>query len=252
MTQLIVFFLIGMFIVWVIKGYRRFEHTQYDPKQFQNITVTKEHVARSELGLFVALVAKVAKADGRIDELEAELVGNMFTDISALFPDPFKAKEILKEIFKIEKQIVYNIDETALALQRLIGHDLQKRQMMMAFLVNLAYVDGHLSQAEEKMLLKIAAFLHFNTAQIDAMLRQASGMHQHATSHSSLEDAYALLGADSSDTMDVIKKKYRSLVKKYHPDIIKAQGADNDYIEQATEKVQAINAAYEMIKKVKN
>lgn len=251
MTQLIIFFFIGLFIAWVVRGYRRFEHHRYDPKQFKDITITQEMLAKSELGLFVALVAKVAKADGRIDELEAELIGNMFTDISKLFPDPAKTKEILKEIFKIEKQSIYNIDEKALALQRIIRRDPQKRQMMMAFLVNLAYIDGHLSNTEEKMLLKIAAFLHFNTAQIENMLQQASQMHHNATSHSSIEDAYALLGASSSDSTAEIKKKYRVLVRQYHPDIVKAQGADDDYIEQSTEKVQEINAAYEMIKKIK-
>lgn len=251
MTQFIIFFLIGVFIAWVIKGYRRYEHTQYDPRQFQDITITQEQIAKSELGLFVALAAKVAKADGRIDELEAELIGNMFTDISRLFPDPVKTKEILKAIFKLEKQTIYNLDETAVALYRFIGRDPQKRQMMMAFLVNLAYVDGHLSHSEENMLLKIAAFLHFNTAQIESMLSQASQMHQNATSQSTIDEAYYALGVRKEDSMEVIKKRYRKLVREYHPDIVKAQGADEQYIQEATEKVQAINAAYEMIKKTR-
>jgi DnaJ like chaperone protein len=37
------------------------------------------------LGLFVALVVKVAKVDGRVDALEAQLVGMMFDDISKVF-----------------------------------------------------------------------------------------------------------------------------------------------------------------------
>ena len=119
----------------------------------------------------------------------------------------------------------------------------------MAFLINLAYVDGHLSHAEEKMLYKIAAFLHFKSNEIEAMLQQASGIHRHATTQSSLEDAYSLLESSSDDSLDTIKKRYRKLVRQYHPDIIKAQGADDDYIDQATEKVQQINAAYEMVKK---
>ncbi len=251
MTQLIFFFLVGIFLAWVFKSYRRFEQVNYTQQQFRNFTLTREHLAQSELGLFVALTAKVAKADGHVDKLEAELIGNMFNDISAVFPQPERTKEMLKEIFKIEKELIYNIDETALALQRLIGRDRHKRHMMMAFLVNLAYIDGHLSHAEENMLLKIAAFLHFENSEIQAMLRQASGMHQHATTQSSLEEAYALLECSSDDSLDTVKKRYRKLVRKYHPDIIKAQGADDDYIDQATEKVQQINAAYEMIKKSK-
>ncbi|MEA3373356.1 MAG: DnaJ domain-containing protein [Campylobacterota bacterium] len=249
MTQFIFFFLVGLFLVWVFRSYRRYEQVNYTQQQFQNFELTQEHLARSELGLFVALTAKIAKADGRVDKLEAELVGNMFSDISAVFPEPERTKEMLKEIFKIEKEIVYNIDEIALALQRLIGRDRHKRHMMMAFLVNLAYIDGHLSHAEEKMLLKIAAFLQFENNEIEAMLSQAAGMHQHATTQSSLEEAYTLLECSADDSLDTIKKRYRKLVRQYHPDIIKAQGADDDYIAQSTEKVQEINAAYEMVKK---
>ena len=252
MGQLILFFLIGLFFAWVFKSYRRYETSQpYRREQFRHFGPTREQIARSELGLFVALTAKVAKADGRVSELEAELIGNMFNDISAMFPDPAATKSLLKEIFTIEKEQPYNIDEIALALRDAIGRDRQKRHMMMAFLVNLAFVDGHLSHSEERLLLKIAAYLHFAQQEIEAMLRQAAGAHTQATTHSSLQEAYALLGASESDSMEVIKKKYRALVKQHHPDIIKAQGNSDAYIEEATEKVQQINAAYETIKKAR-
>ena len=253
MGQLVIFFLIGLFFAWVFRSYRRYEASHpYSREQFSHVTLTREQIARSELGLFVALVAKVAKADGRVDELEAELIGNMFTDISAMFPDPQKTKALLKEIFNIEKEQRYNVDEIALALQRIIGRDRHKRQMMMAFLVNLAFVDGHLSQAEERLLLKIAALLHLTQHEIEALMRQAAGMHSQATTQSSIDEAYALLGASTEDSLESIKKKYRALVKQHHPDIIKAQGKSDDYIEEATEKVQQINAAYETIKKAKS
>ena len=252
MTQLIIFLLIGLFFAWVMNSYRRYEASNpYTKEQFTHIILTREQIARSELGLFVALTAKVAKVDGRVDELEAELVGNMFTDISAMFPDPAKTKALLKEIFNTEKDQRYNVDEVAITLRQAIGRDRHKRQMMMAFLVSLAFVDGHLSQAEERLLLKIAALLHFTQAEIEAMFRQAAGMHTQATTQSSLDEAYALLGVTVEDSMETIKKRYRSLVKQHHPDIIKAQGKSDAYIEEATEKVQQINAAYEMIKKAR-
>ncbi len=253
MGQFLFFFLVGLFLAWVFKSYRRYEASNpYTREQFSRISITREQVAHSELGLFVALTAKVAKVDGRVDELEAELIGNMFTDISAMFPEPEKTKAILKEIFNIEKDQRYNVDDVALALQHAIGRDRHKRHMMMAFLVNLAFVDGHLSHAEENLLLKIAAFLHFKQHEIEAMLHQAAGSRAQATTDRSLDDAYKLLDVTAEDSMETIKKKYRKLVREHHPDIIKAQGKSDDYIEEATEKVQQINAAYEMIKKTKS
>ena len=66
-----------------------------------------------------------------------------------------------------------------------------------------------------------------------------------------LDDAYELLGVEPNDDMQTIKKAYRKLIKEYHPDIIKSQGRDDEYIKEATQKTQEINQAYEMIKKAK-
>ena len=45
-----------------------------------------------------------------------------------------------------------------------------------------------------------------------------------------------------------IKKRYRILVRQYHPDIIKSQDKNDLYMEEATAKTQEINQAYESIK----
>ena len=251
MSSFILFIAVGLFLSWVIKGYKRYESVAYNQKSFRNFELSEEAFAKSELGLFVALCAKVAKADGHIDTLEAELVSNMFKDISKVFPEPERARDILKAIFKVEKENRYNLDEVAYKLYALIGRDNQKRQMMMNFLVILAFVDGHLSDNEENMLIKIAALLHFSSDELNSMMQRAQSMNSNATSHTSIQDAYKLLGVAESDDLKTVKKAYRKLVREYHPDIIQAQGASQEYINEATQKVQDINAAYEMIKKVK-
>lgn len=251
MTQIFLLAFLAAIFYWISKGYSRYQGSEYSQKQFQDFVLTRESLAKSELGLFVALSAKVAKADGRVDELEAELVGNMFNDISSLFPDPKTAKQLLKEIFDIEKQVPYNLDVVAVALYAIIHKDAHKRIQMMQFLVNLAYIDGTLSHSEESMLTKIAAFLHFDTHEFAAMLEQFGSFHRTSVKESSIDQAYTLLGIAKDASAEEIKRAYRTLVKQYHPDIIKAQGADEDYIQAATAKVQEINAAYEMVKKAK-
>ncbi len=235
----------------VYKSYQRFQNIYYTQEQFKSMHVTKEAIASSELGLFVALCAKVAKADGRIDELEAELIGNMFNDISRVFPHPEKVKGYLKEIFSEEKQKPRNVDSVVSQLYVLIHRDRAKRQMMMSFLINIAFIDGKVTHAEENLLTKIAAFLHFSSNEFESMMNQFRSSFSQTTVHSSIEEAYTILGVSPSDDLSTIKKKYRSLVKKYHPDIIQAQGADEHYIQDATRKIQEINDAYEVIKKHK-
>lgn len=248
MMQIFLLAFVVVLFFWLSKSYSAHQHT-YSRKQFAGFKLNKDALAHSELGLFVALVAKVAKADGRVDELEAELIGNMFNDISALFPDPDATKKLLKEIFDEEKQVAYNLDPVAQALYAALQNDEHKRRRMMEFLVNLSYIDGTLSQSEETMLHQIAAHLHFSAQALNSMLEQFASYHRSSVKESSLSQAYILLGLSSDATNDEVKKAYRSLVREYHPDIIKAQGASDEYLRTATEKVQEINAAYEMIKK---
>jgi len=61
--------------------------------------------------------------------------------------------------------------------------------------------------------------------------------------------AYKTLGCKSSDSNATIKKQYRLLIKKYHPDFIHSKGFDESIIEFAKQKLQEINSAYETIKK---
>jgi DnaJ like chaperone protein len=251
MFNLILFGIVVYMLFRIFKSYKRFQQHYYTQEQFKNMRISKEAIAGSELGLFVALCAKVAKADGRIDELEAELIGNMFTDISRVFPEPQKVKEYLKEIFSEEKKQPRNVDRIVSELYILIHKDRQKRQMMMSFLINIAFIDGKVTHAEESLLTKIAAFLHFSSDEFESMMQQFRSSFAHTSVHSSVDEAYKLLGATASDDLDTIKKKYRTLVKKHHPDIIKAQGADEDYVRAATQKIQKINEAYETIKKQK-
>lgn len=246
MGSLIVYLLIGLFFYWIYKSYKRYQ--QLAAAGAGPRVVSPEQIRNSELGLFVALMAKVAKADGKIDTLEAELIGNTFTDIAAAFHDPQSVREELKAIFNHEKEQRYNVDAIALRLQHATAMHPQQRLSMFAFLVNLAFIDGNLSRSEENVLTKIAAYLKLSASQVDAVMARFANLYRSGPTHKSLEEAYRLLGAQPDEPFESVKKKYRALVKKYHPDLMKAKGADEAYIADATRKMQEINAAYETIK----
>jgi len=62
-----------------------------------------------------------------------------------------------------------------------------------------------------------------------------------------MNDPYKVLGVSPSATDDEIKKAYRDLAKKYHPD----NYAGSDLADLASEKMKEINEAYEQIKKMR-
>ena len=246
MGNLILFALLGGVFYYIFKSYSRY--TAYSQEAFKNFSVSHESIAKSDLGLFVALVAKVAKADGKIDSLEAELVGMMFDDISAVFPQPQVTKQILKDIFNQEKN---NLDDTEQIAQNLgyaIKRDKAKQQQFMGFLIQLAFIDGEVSQNEDEILQTIAQAFEFDPDAYHAIFNQFEKMMQNIQPKANIQDAYKLLGVNENDDISTIKKAYRKLVRQYHPDIIKSQGKDEAYMKEATEKTQEINQAYEMIK----
>lgn len=56
-------------------------------------------------------------------------------------------------------------------------------------------------------------------------------------------DPYKVLGVNPGDDEETIKKAYRKLVKKYHPD----RYVNTPMADMATEKIKEINEAYDMI-----
>ncbi len=245
MLNLIILAIVGYVFYTVFKSYGKYE--SYSKKAFKDFSVSHTSLKNSELGLFVALVAKVAKADGKIDALEAQLIGIMFDDISAVFPEPQKTKDILKQIFKEEKDRSDNIAQIAHTLANAIKQNKAQEQQFMGFLIQLAFIDGEVSTSEEEILATIAEALEFDPNAYHAIFDQFEKMMQNVTPKVNIEDAYTLLGVNADDDMKTIKKAYKKLIRQYHPDIIASQGKSEEYMKEATAKTQEINRAYEMI-----
>jgi len=250
MFNFILFSILAYFFYRVFKNFVAYKI--YSSEAFKNFAVSPEAIAKSDLGLFVALTAKVAKADGRVDALEAQLVSMMFDDISKVFPEPAKTRQILKNIFDTEKLRSDNTEQIALSFAQALRRKKAQQIQFMGFLIQLAFVDGEVSSSEDKILQTIAEALEFDPKIYHEIFNKFESIMQNVQPKASLDDAYALLGVSASDDMNTIKNVYRKLVRKYHPDIIMSQGKSDDYMEEATAKTQEFNMAYEMIKKARS
>jgi len=223
----------------------------YAIKKLNKLSGSKALFRQSELGLFIALVAKVAKADGRVSELEAQLIAIMFDDISGIFIEKDRTRTILKEIFKEEKERVDDIKEVAQALNTIVGKSRLKRKQYVEFLIQLAFVDSGICSDEDKVLREIVHELNITPNEYEEMLHKFENMMKNKQQTMSMGEACKILGVNEDDDMNSIKKSHRKLVRKYHPDIIKSQDKDESYIEEATAKMQEINQAYHVVKKIK-
>jgi len=228
----------------------------YKTADYQHIHVNKKQKLRGDLaeheaGLLVALMAKVAKADGKVCELEAELLSLTFTDIAKVFEDSEAIREQLKEIYKREMQSFDNTITVSQKYLKLTSRDYRKRLGVMEYLLNLAFIDSDFSKAEFMICEDIANALEIKRADFEGMIARFEQFYTQKREQAgmNLKKAYEVLGLEEGVEFAVVKKEYRKLVRQYHPDILMGQGKEQSIIDQATEKLQEINEAYEIVKK---
>ena len=249
MDKLLILIIVGVGFYLLTRNYKSsdYQNITLDKKQNIDTVDLKDH----EAGLLIAMLAKVAKADGSVCELEAEILSHTFTDISNHFENYDQIREELKAIYKKEMSSFDNTIEIAKKYLKLTKNDYNKRLQVMEYLLNLAFIDNDFSKAEFMITEDIANAMMIKKADFEALIAKFEQYYTKKQNDTalSLDKAYELLGAKKDDNMATIKKKYRNLVKLNHPDIITGQGASQSIIEAATKKLQDINEAYEIIKK---
>lgn len=251
MIKLLILALVGFVFYMLNRNYKAsdYERIKVDGKQ-----QLKGDLADHEAGLLVALMAKVAKADGKVSELEAEILSHTFTDISNHFEDSLNIREKLKSIYKKEMNSFENTIEIAKRYLKLTKKEYEKRLKVMEYLLNLAFIDNDFSKAEFMITEDIANALGIKREDFEQLI--SSFEHFYASKQNnkelSLQKACEVLGVNIDDDFSTIKKAYRKLVKENHPDIVAGSGASQSIIDQATAKLQEINEAYEFLKKEKN
>ena len=246
--KILILFIVGFIFYMINRGYRAedYKHIKIDKKQkFEG------NLEEDEGGLLIALMAKVAKADGQVCELEAEILSHTFTDIASHFENSEEVRVLLKEIYSNELKSFDNTVEIAKKYLKLTKRDYSKRLKVMEYLLNLAFIDADFSQTEFMITEDIANTLEIKGADFERMVAQFEQFYAQAKNNkvNTLKNAYEILGANDDNTDAEIKKKYRALVKENHPDIITGKGAKQSIIDEATIKLQEINEAYELIKK---
>lgn len=246
--KLLFLLFVGLVLYFIAKNYKTEKYKNINLNIKENFDGDLMH---HEAGLLVALMAKVAKADGQVCDLEAQMLKHTLSDISNHFENSDEIREKLKAIYSKEKESFDNTIEICENLYKLTKHEYQKRVKIMEYLLNLAFIDKEFSNTERMITEDIANSLKIRKIDFEKLVQAFELFYkqQEQSQALSLDKAYEILDAINNDSDAEIKKKYRTLVKKHHPDIMSGQGASQNIIDEATAKLQEINEAYELIKK---
>ena len=202
-------------------------------------TEVNEHFGNTEaqrdfnVSLLV-LSAAVMKADGSVKRSELDYVKRFFVHNFG--------QERAENSIKMLREILnkdYNIYEVSAQVGRYM--DYSSRLQLLHYLFGIAAADGFVSEQETDVIHAISSGM--GIAESDFYSIKAMFVKK----ENPTQNAYAILGVDPSASDEEVKKAYREMAKKNHPDLVSSLGEE---VHQAAEKkFQEINEAYETIKK---
>jgi len=181
----------------------------------------------------IALGAKMAKADGVVtkDEVHA---------FKEVFKVPKGEADNVARIFNLAKQDVAGYEAYARQLDRLFHDNRELLRDVMDGLFHIAVADGILHPKEEEFLAHVAQEFGFNEQEY----LRIKGRHYKCSKY----DPYNILHVSPLASDVELKSQYHKLVSENHPDRLMARGVPTEFVDIATKKLAAINAAYEEIK----
>lgn len=184
-----------------------------------------------ELNL-LSLTSLVIKADGKVTQNELDYVRQYFVGAYG--------KERANAIFKVFNEVVKKREVNAAKICNYLNARTryESRLQILHFLFGIAQADGHISEAEIRVIYQIASYLRLTERDfisIKAMFVKDQ------------DNAYKILEIDKSVPDHEVKKAYRTMAKKYHPD--KLMDMDEAYKRGAEEKFKKVQDAYETIRK---
>ena len=183
------------------------------------------------------LSAIVIKVDGKIKKEELECVRRFFIQSFG----KAKADRYFQVFNDVKNKQFPSVRSVCLEINKHVNH--KTRLQIVHFLFSIANSDGLVDPKEIDVIKKISNYFwisDYDFNSIEAMFSK----------NKNIDNAYDILGVSKKSTNDDIKKAYRKMVKKYHPD--RLNNVSEDVIEMAKIKFQSVKDAYERVRSERN
>ena len=198
-------------------------------------SVVGDEEQRRQVAFTVAMIglsAKMAKADGVVTQEEIDA----FRDLVEF---PADEADNVARLYNLAKQDVAGFDAYARRIARLFDGEDAILEDILDGLFHIAMADGVLHDREASYLQIVASQFGMD----DVEYRRVRARHV----FDGEVDPYIVLGVDPGLAYEDVRRVYRKLVAENHPDRLMARGVPAEFVKIASERLAAINAAFDQI-----
>ncbi len=222
---------------------------------YQNLADDK--YAKSRLSVpeeIIALMAKIAVSDGKVSQLEVEYMSDTIKTMvrgmeNARVPNSI-VERTKNKLFAIANSAKKDEKTVKFYTESLRKSRAEVRTGAFMQIIAFSLLDG-ISEQTLITLNELGEALGFSSAQIQGLIKQVKGGGISGSGYDATKNPYQELGCKEDDDFKHIKKSYRLLVKKNHPDYMQGQGKNEEEIKKTTERMQEINTAFAEIKRLR-
>ncbi len=205
-----------------------------------NATAVMHGQKEAQTVFFVSLfsmLAKMAKADGKVSPEEAELINHIAKTQMNMDAEDRKAA---RDIFNNALDDAYSIYDYAKQYKEVMRNP-QMREMVYRLLFAVAFADQKLHPQEELILKEMPSHLGLDSSIFQRFKEEFQGQ------KTDISECYQILECTVDNTDEEIKRAYRKKCIEYHPDKIVSKGLPDGFMKFAEEQMQQITGAYDTI-----
>ena len=225
-----------------------------EPDEYHDSPEFLDPRERTQTAFFTATFAvmgHLAKADGRVTRDEIRLAARVMDEMQLTEAH----RQLAQRLFREGRAPDFPVGDVLDQLRRECRFSSHLVTMFVEILLHAAFADGTLHSRERALLESICARLHLPAGELDRLEAMVRAEH-HARSGKpsdalSAVDAYAILGVEESCSDGELKRAYRRMMNRHHPDKLVAKGLPEEMMKVATEKTREIKAAYDRLKEVR-
>ncbi|MEJ2316492.1 MAG: co-chaperone DjlA [Gammaproteobacteria bacterium] len=209
-----------------------------------------------------AVMGHIAKADGVVSREEIRFAEAVMQQMDLTQ----EQRQTAMNLFREGKKQDFSLDAVLDQFHSRIGRQRNLIRMFMEIQVQAAYGDGKKHAAEHRILESISKRLGISSMElrmIEQMVLASMHFQQHEQQQrhgsrerarpadagiGSLSDAYAMLEIEKSASDSEVKKAYRRMLSRHHPDKLASKGLPEEMMKIAAEKTHRIKQAYDLVK----